>query len=136
MTDTMMESDADSFRSVKLVEFPVQGTYVIGFETAEPPTSVREAVGDEDMVTMFVPLAPNPVMGGFLTHAPRGNVHDIDMSVEEGIRSIVTSGIATHEAEDAPGPAGPEDLDVSLDDLPTIETIQDGHEEGDEDSKN
>lgn len=97
MGDAMLESDMDHFRSVKLVEFPHDDTYVIGFETAQSPSSVRETVGDDDMVTMFIPLAPNPVMGGFLTHLPSKRINDVDMTVEEGVRSIITSGIATSE---------------------------------------
>jgi uncharacterized membrane protein len=100
MGDAMLESDMDHFRSVKLVEFPHEDTYVIGFETAQSPSSVQETVGNDDMVTMFIPLAPNPVMGGFLTHIPRESVRDVDMTVEQGVRSIITSGIAT--SEDSP----------------------------------
>lgn len=98
MGDAMLESDMDHFRSVKLVEFPHDDTYVIGFETARPPQSVRDSVANEEMVTLFVPLAPNPVMGGFLTHMPTDRVRDLDMTVEEGVRSIITSGIATSDS--------------------------------------
>lgn len=51
------------------------------------------------MVTLFIPLAPNPVMGGFLTHVPTDRVRDIDMTVEAGVRSIITSGIASDESK-------------------------------------
>jgi hypothetical protein len=46
------------------------------------------------MVTLFMPMAPNPVMGGFVIHVDRDRVVDIDITVEEGIQSIVTSGVA------------------------------------------
>ena len=36
-------------------------------------------------------------MGGYLAHVPADRVHDVDMTVEEGIRTIVTSGIAVGE---------------------------------------
>ncbi len=45
------------------------------------------------MMTLFMPMAPNPVMGGFVIHVDRERVFDIDISVEEGIQSIVTSGV-------------------------------------------
>lgn len=98
MGDAMLEGDTEQFRSVKLVEFPHDDTYVIGFETAQSPQSIREGAEADDMVTLFIPLAPNPVMGGFLTHVPTDRVRDIDMSVEAGVRSIITSGIATDES--------------------------------------
>ncbi|MFB6137617.1 MAG: DUF502 domain-containing protein [Halobacteriaceae archaeon] len=104
MTDVMMESDAQNFREVKLVEFPRDGTCVIGFETNDSPEVIREAAGVEGgMRTLFLPLAPNPVMGGFLSHVPDERVYDVDMTVEEGIRSIVTSGVAVDADGDTAG---------------------------------
>jgi uncharacterized membrane protein len=95
MGDVMLASEAENFQEVKLVEFPREGTYTIGFKTADSPRSVAESAGRDGMVTLFLPLAPNPVMGGFLSHVPQERVLDVDMTVEEGIRSIITSGIAT-----------------------------------------
>ncbi len=97
MSDAMLDQGADEFREVKLVECLGDELYVIGFETGPSPDSVNEATGHDEMVTMFLPMAPNPVTGGFLTHVPRSRVHDVDMTIEEGIRSILTSGVATGE---------------------------------------
>lgn len=121
MGDAMLESDMDHFRSVKLVEFPHDDTYVIGFETAESPSSVQETIGngDDNMVTMFIPLAPNPVMGGFLTHIPQGRIIDVDMTVEQGVRSIITSGIATSkDSPDFDGLGSGDGFGITPDDLP------------------
>lgn len=125
MGDAMLESDVENFRSVKLVEFPHDGIYVIGFETAHPPPTVGEAAGESgEMVTMFLPLAPNPVMGGFLTYIPRDRVSDVDMTVEEGVRSIVTSGMATGKGANEDSSVDPgeriADLGVTAEDLPSI----------------
>ncbi|WP_423750697.1 DUF502 domain-containing protein [Salinirarus marinus] len=95
MSDVMIESDVENFREVKLVEFPRDGAYTVGFETAESPAAVELAADCEEMVTLFLPLAPNPVMGGFLAHVPKERVMDVDMTVSEGVESIVTSGIAS-----------------------------------------
>lgn len=95
LTDAMIESEMENFQEVKLVEFPQDNAYTVGFKTANAPASIHEAAQREDMETLFLPLAPNPVMGGFLAHVPAENVSDVDMTVEEGVRSIITSGIAT-----------------------------------------
>ncbi|NHN40617.1 DUF502 domain-containing protein [Halorubellus sp. JP-L1] len=95
MSDVMMESDEQSFRDVKLVEFPHEGAYTLGFLTAESAPELQTAAGRDDLVTLFLPLAPNPVMGGHLVHVPTGRVMDVDMTVDEGIRTVVTSGVAT-----------------------------------------
>lgn len=97
MGDVMLESDVENFRDVKLVEFPRDEVYVLGFETTRSPTSVQSAANVDGMTTLFLPLAPNPVMGGFLAHIPDENVHDVDMSVETAVSHVITSGIATDE---------------------------------------
>jgi uncharacterized membrane protein len=100
MGDMMLDSEVENFQEVKLVEFPREDTFVIGFETNESPPEVTNPTEHDEMTTLFLPLAPNPVMGGFLTHIPSDRVHDVDMTVEEGVRSIITSGVAAPGEED------------------------------------
>ena len=101
MSDVMLESDSESFREVKLVEFPSEGAYTLGFVTTETPDELADPAGHDEMFTLFLPLAPNPIMGGHLVHMPADKVLDVDMTVEEGIQAIVTSGVAIGEAGDA-----------------------------------
>jgi uncharacterized membrane protein len=95
MSGLLLDSDTDSFQEVKLVEFPDQGSYAFAFLTADTPDVVRDAADEDEMITVFLPLAPNPVMGGYVLHVSEEHVHDVNMTVEEGIQSIVTSGVAT-----------------------------------------
>jgi uncharacterized membrane protein len=94
MSELLLDSDSDSFHDVKLVEYPTEGSYAVAFKTAETSSRIRSAVSTEKMMTLFVPMAPNPVMGGFVLHVQEDRVIDVDLSVEEGIRSIFTSGVA------------------------------------------
>lgn len=94
MGDVMIEGEADNFQSVKLVEFPHEEAYTLGFLTTETPEAIEAAADQDEMQTLFLPLAPNPVMGGHLTHVPSDRVMDVDMSVEEGMRTVVTMGVA------------------------------------------
>jgi uncharacterized membrane protein len=94
MSDILLDSDTESFQDVKLVEYPGEDSYTVAFKTAETPTVIESNTENEDMVTLFMPMAPNPVMGGFVIHVSKERVVDVDMSVEQGIRSIVTSGVA------------------------------------------
>lgn len=95
MSHMLLQDDTDSFQDVKLVEFPSEGSFSLAFLTAETPDALAEAVDREDMITLFMPLAPNPVMGGYVLHVDEDRVYDVDLTVEEGIQSIVTSGVAT-----------------------------------------
>ncbi len=99
MGDAMLESSVDNFREVVMVEYPIEGTYIMGFETAETAVPLKAASGEAEMTTLFLPLAPNPVMGGFLAHVPDENIRTVDMSVDEAVSIIITSGIATNSPE-------------------------------------
>lgn len=104
LSEVLLESDTESFQEVKLVEFPHDETYVLGFQTADTPGSIEEAGGHDEMKTIFLPLAPNPVMGGHLVHLPDERIYDVDMEVEQGMQAIMTTGAAVdqelHEEED------------------------------------
>lgn len=97
MSEILLDSDTDSFQDVKLVEYPTRNSYTVAFKTADTPSEFENATDTEDMVTLFMPMAPNPVMGGFVVHVAADRVVDVDMTVEQGIRSIVTSGVAVDE---------------------------------------
>jgi uncharacterized membrane protein len=97
MSDVLLEGDTQSFQEVKIVEFPTEGSFALAFLTAETPGAITDAAECEEMLTVFVPMAPNPVMGGHLLSLPRDNVYDVDLSVEEGMEAIMTTGIAIDE---------------------------------------
>jgi uncharacterized membrane protein len=108
MSDVVLSSDTESFREVKLVEFPHEGSYTLGFVTTETPDALSEPTPHDEMVTMFLPMAPNPVMGGHLVHLPADRVMDVDLTVEEGIQTIVTSGVAIADSDLESGLSGAE----------------------------
>lgn len=106
ISELLLEQDTESFQEVKLVEFPQEESYMIGFVTAGEPTVIEDATGHDEMSTLFAPMGPNPFMGGFVLHLPEKRVHDIDMSVEEGIQAIVSSGVVINDPDkldDIPG---------------------------------
>lgn len=103
MSETIAKGE-ESFRDVKLVEYPTEGSYTMAFVTADAPRHLEESAGhaDEGMVSLFLPMGPNPVMGGFVIYVSRDRIHDIDMSVEEGLQAIITSGVAAGKNESRP----------------------------------
>ena len=100
MSKILLSRDSDSFQEVKLVEYPSEGSYTIAFLTAEPGEAVRNATSHQEMVSLFLPMAPNPFMGGFVIHVAADRVYDVDMTVEEGVQAIVSSGVAVDEHAD------------------------------------
>jgi uncharacterized membrane protein len=114
MGRTLLSRDSDGFQEAKLVEYPGEGSYTIAFLTAGPGEAVRNATGHQEMVSLFLPMAPNPFMSGFVLHAAADRVYDVDVTVEEGIQAIVPSGVAVDERADGVDgrPDGPEDLGI------------------------
>jgi len=107
MSDLVLDPSEDGaqFREVKLVEFPVENTYTLAFLTSEsPPESIETAadslMGNDSAAyqTVFLPMAPNPVMGGHLTHVPVSRIEDVDMTVEQAVQYVLTTGIVNTDA--------------------------------------
>jgi len=117
MGDVMLDEGGENFQEIKLIQCFEEDIYVLGFKTSDAPATIEESTGHEGMVSMFLPLAPNPVTGGLLTYVPESQVYDIDMTVEEGIRSILTSGVATGEGVEEPA-------QLTMDDLKRITDLE------------
>ncbi len=82
-----------AFREVVLIEYPRRGIWVIGFITGSTKGEVQR-VTDEAMVNVFLPTTPNPT-SGFLLFVPRSDCIVLDMTVEEGVKLVISGGIVT-----------------------------------------
>lgn len=99
----LLEGDTQNFQNVVLVEFPKEGSYSIAFQTSHPPEMIEETTGSDGMMTVFMPMGPNPFMGGFVLHLSEDEVYEVDLSVEEGISSVVSFGVAMEMDEHPSG---------------------------------
>ena len=97
--ETVMTSQSDAFKDVVMFEYPRKGTWVMGFVTGVTKGEVQ-AKTKADMMNIFVPTTPNPT-SGFLLFVPKKDLIYMDMSVEEGIKMIVSGGIITPEEKAA-----------------------------------
>jgi len=91
--ETVLNQSSRSFREVVLVEYPRRGIAAIGFVTGPTQGEVQERT-DEDLVNIFLPTTPNPT-SGFLLFVPRKDLIHLDMTVEEGIKLVISGGIVT-----------------------------------------
>jgi uncharacterized membrane protein len=78
------------FKSVVLVEYPRKGLYSLGFTTGKAKGELKELIGG-DGVTVFVATTPNPTSGVFLV-VPEESVRVLKMSVEEGMKLVISGG--------------------------------------------
>ena len=90
---SIAEADTSTFRKVVLLEFPRRGLLAIGFVTGESQGEVQRLT-HENMLNVFVPTIPNPT-SGFLIFSPPEELTEISMTIEEGIKYVVSGGIVT-----------------------------------------
>ncbi len=86
-----MGQNATSFREVVLVEFPRRECWSIAFITGVAKGEIGDLT-DQEVVNVFVPTTPNPT-SGYLIFVPRSEVVPLHMSVEDGIKFVVSMGI-------------------------------------------
>ena len=96
---TIAHADTKAFRKVVLVEFPRKGIYSVGFITGYTEGEVQELTYAK-LVNVFVPTTPNPT-SGFLVFVANEEIIELTMSVEEGIKFIISVGIVTPEYNQA-----------------------------------
>jgi uncharacterized membrane protein len=90
---SIAEADTTAFRKVVLLEFPRRGLLAIGFVTGESRGEVQQMT-QENMLNVFVPTMPNPT-SGFLIFSPPEELTEVSMTIEEGIKYVVSGGIVT-----------------------------------------
>jgi uncharacterized membrane protein len=89
---TLFTPGGQSFRKVLLVEYPRAGMWTLAFQTGDATPEVLSALHEETMVSLFVPTTPNPT-SGFLMMVPRKNVIELNMSVEQALKFVISLGV-------------------------------------------
>lgn len=87
---TIISSDGKSFRKVLLVQYPHAEMWSIAFQTAEGNQTLNKAI-NEELLCVFIPTTPNPT-SGFLLMVPKAKVVELDMSVDEAFKLVVSLG--------------------------------------------
>ena len=93
ISDTLFKPGGQAFRKALLVEWPSPGTWTIAFLTGQPGGDVVNHLRG-DYVSIYVPTTPNPT-GGYFVMVPRSKVIELDMSVDEALKYIISMGVAT-----------------------------------------
>jgi uncharacterized membrane protein len=108
--ETVLAQQSNTFREVVLTEWPRPGMWTIAFVTVQPEGEIREHVGP-DTVAIYVPTTPNPT-SGYLMFVRRRDILTLPMTVEEGVKFVLSGGIVSPparppavEAEPASAPA-------------------------------
>jgi uncharacterized membrane protein len=98
VSDTLLSPSGQAFRKALLVQFPREGSWTIAFLTGAPGGDVANHL-DAEYVSVYVPTTPNPT-GGYFVMMRRADVIELDMSVDDALKYIISMGVVV------PGPRG------------------------------
>ena len=102
VADTLFSGSGNAFSKALLVQYPHQGSWTIAFLTGAPGGQVARHLPN-DCVSVYVPTTPNPTSGFFLI-MPKSSVVELDMSVDDALKYIISMGVVV--------PGGPDALPV------------------------
>ena len=95
VSDTLFAPGGQAFRKALLVQYPREGSWTIAFLTGRPGGDVANHLRGE-YLSVYVPTTPNPTSGFFLM-MPRSDVVELEMSVEEALRYVISMGVVAPE---------------------------------------
>ena len=87
---TFSTQNRNLFSKVVLVEFPRPGVWTLGFLTSKTQAEVQQRAGQE-LWAVFVPTSPNPT-GGYVLYFPPAEITELDMSVGDGMKMVISGG--------------------------------------------
>ena len=107
VSDTLFSSQGEAFRKALLVQWPRPGMWTIAFLTGVPGGDVATHLRG-DYVSIYVPTTPNPT-GGYFAMLPRADVIELDMSVDDALKYIISMGVVTPDGNGRETHAAPRD---------------------------
>ena len=96
VSDTLFSSGGHAFRKALLVQYPRDGSWTIAFLTGQPGGDVLNHLHGEYW-SVYVPTTPNPTSGFFLM-MPKADVIELDMSVDEALKYIISMGVVSPDS--------------------------------------
>ncbi len=95
--DVFQNSATDQYKEVVMVQYPKADSWAIGFLVGPARGEIRERFGD-DQIGVFVPTTPNPT-SGFLLYVKASDVVRMSMSIEDGVKIILSGGLVVPDPQ-------------------------------------
>jgi len=94
ISETIFAQSERSFEKACLIEYPRKGSWALGFISTDAKGEVMDKTGaaEKPMVAVFVPTTPNPT-SGFLLFFARSDVKELDMTVEDAAKLVISAGL-------------------------------------------
>ncbi len=100
MVNMVSTSGKENFRRVVLIEFPRKGQYSLAFVTGMTQGEVQQLT-HEKVLNVYVPTTPNPT-SGYLLFVPESEIIPVSMTVEDGMKMIISGGLYTPPPHEIP----------------------------------
>lgn len=96
--ETVLSDQSSNFDKVGLIEYPRKGLWALVFVATDTRGEVQTRIGDEagPTVAVFLPTTPNPT-SGYLLFVPKSHIIEMDMTVEEGAKLVISAGLVVPE---------------------------------------
>lgn len=93
LAETVFAQTEASFEKACLVEYPRKGIWAVGFVSIPAKGEVASKGPEGDpLISIFIPTTPNPT-SGFLLFVPKSDVRELDMSVEDAAKLVISAGL-------------------------------------------
>ena len=109
--ETLVGDSKTKFRRVVLVEYPRRGVWSMGFVTGKVSPQLQAHL-EEQMISVFIPTTPNPTSGWYAI-VPQAEAIDIDISIEDAFKVLISGGIVSPDTVKPP-PAAPKHKKVPI----------------------
>ncbi|MFQ5888509.1 MAG: DUF502 domain-containing protein [Gemmatimonadota bacterium] len=100
IVQAVLDREEKVFQGCALIEYPSPGSYSLVFVTGRAPDEVEARIGGAG-ISVFLPTVPNPTTG-YLLIVPAERMQLLEMSVEEGLKMVLSAGVAVPSPEGAP----------------------------------
>jgi uncharacterized membrane protein len=105
IAETVFSQRDNSFDRACLVEYPRKGIWAIAFISTDAKGEIDRGIPvDEGIISVFLPTTPNPT-SGFLLFVPKSDVVELDMSVEDAAKLVISAGLVYPNGPDPTVPA-------------------------------
>ncbi|HHC28959.1 MAG TPA: DUF502 domain-containing protein, partial [Rhodobacterales bacterium] len=101
IAETIFAQQESKFDTACLVEYPRKGIWAIAFVSTTAKGEIDSAIPvEEPLISVFLPTTPNPT-SGFLLFVPRHSVIELDMSVEDAAKLVISAGLVYPNGKEA-----------------------------------
>lgn len=104
VVDMVMGDKPMAFKRVVMVQYPRAGMWTLGLVTSGGFREARRTSGADEVLAVFIPSTPTP-FAGYVVNVPAADVIDMDVTIDQALRFVITGGMLTPDDKPAGAPA-------------------------------